>query len=75
LEYLISGSLNVMYPLTSPRGELLGFVYAYECLWFTLILLPVYLAYLIAVPLEKFHDEKFANRVGIIYKDEVKTRT
>ena len=75
LEYLISGSLNIMFSLKSPAGELLGLIYSYQCLVFALLLLPVYLLYLFLVPKEKFDGEKFANEEGMIYRDEVKTDT
>jgi hypothetical protein len=64
-----------MYPLTSTSGELLGLMYAGECLIFALLLLPVYIAYLFYVPKEKFKQMKFRKLEGIIYDDEVKTST
>jgi hypothetical protein len=75
LEYLLSGSLNMMYPLTAPSGELFGLIYASECLVFTLLLLPVYLLYIFNQSREKFLNEEFCKREGIVYQDQVKTDT
>jgi hypothetical protein len=69
LEYLISGTLNIMYSLTAPSGELMGLVYSGECLVFTILLLPTYIAYLFYVPREKFQDPEFSEREGIVYQD------
>ena len=65
----------MMYSLTTPSGELLGLIYSGECLIFTLLLLPVYLAYIFYVPKEKFQEKEFSEREGIVYQGQVKTNT
>ena len=75
MEYLISGFLNVKYALATPTGELLGMIYSYQCLIFTLFLFPVYLTYLFSVPSKRFQNEEFAKEEGMIYHEKVKTST
>jgi hypothetical protein len=54
IQFLISGLLNMKYPLKTPVGEVLGLMYAGECLVFSLMLLPFYLLYTFLVPKKRF---------------------
>ena len=67
LEYLIVGIMNVLYSLDKPYGEVVGLIYAYECLCFTLVLFPIMLAYTLLMPRENFQNQEYINVLCSFY--------
>ena len=54
-----------------PSGELLGLIFAYVCIFFTFIMMPIYLIYTLKRPMKFFRDRKlkFLDGLGLIYTE------
>ena len=68
LDYLVSGFLNIRYPLYEPAGEMIGLVFAYVSFGLTFVLMPIYLLFTLSKPLREFrYDSEFLSTFGLIY--------
>ena len=69
LEYLISGVLNLISPETVTIADIASLIYAYECLFLSLIVLPLFILYSVVIPKEKYQDKDFMKKLGSFYED------
>ena len=68
-EFLISGIMNIMYPLTTTNGEVVSLVYGYYSLSMTVVLIPGILLYVFTRDLESIKEKPFHQKWGSLYEE------
>ena len=62
MEFLISGIMNSLYPLTSKNGEIVSTCYGYYSLTIAIVLIPAVLLYVFTQKMETIKESKFQQR-------------